>query len=101
VRYYLIPTSDDATPFTTSINGNPTPISEDTTPITTQERIVAAIINKWIKLTVGELRGSRQKVQYCITAIEFITTEKPAWYRMINQSLYKSGTKVTLIAKNI
>jgi len=23
-----------------------------------------------IKLTVGELRGSRQKVQYCITAIE-------------------------------
>ena len=23
-----------------------------------------------IKLTVGELRGSRQKIQYCITAIE-------------------------------
>ena len=23
-----------------------------------------------IKLTVGELRGSKQKVQYCITAIE-------------------------------
>jgi len=23
-----------------------------------------------IKLTVGELRGSRQRVQYCITAIE-------------------------------
>ena len=23
-----------------------------------------------IKLTVGELRGSRQKVQYCVTAIE-------------------------------
>jgi hypothetical protein len=23
-----------------------------------------------IKLTVGELRGSAQKVQYCITAIE-------------------------------
>jgi hypothetical protein len=23
-----------------------------------------------IKLTVGELRGNRQKIQYCITAIE-------------------------------
>jgi len=32
-----------------------------------------------IKLTVGILRGSKQKIQYCITAIEK-TTIKPATY---------------------
>ena len=30
-----------------------------------------------IKLTVGVLRGSRQKIQYCITAIEKTTTNPP------------------------
>ena len=29
-----------------------------------------------VKLTVGELRGSKQKIQYCITAIEIKKTAK-------------------------
>jgi len=46
-----------------------------------REKIIIMQYNKRsfgiIKLTVGVLKGSRQKIQYCITAIEKTTNNPP------------------------